>query len=264
MYYENAVGKVFYAVYGRVDAPAIIFSHGINMNHETFHAQVEALRDSYRVIVWDMPYHGKSSPIDTRLPFSETAADFISDLLEHLEIERAVLAGLSLGSYVVQIAAHKYPEKVKAAIHIGGGPLHPPLTPLIKIVNPLVGLFIQLYPSRFIFKTFAEHRALKQETKAYLERVAAENGKAVMAHLTQELLRDMVRGLPWHSAEPKLLCHGDHEIAFVQKQMRRWHEECPQSQLKTVEDAHHIANQDNPEGMNRLLLDFLEVVTTPK
>ncbi len=258
MYLENKLGKVYYEVYGRKDAPAVIFSHGINMNHETFKAQAEALKEKYRVVIWDMPYHGNSSPINKKLPFSETAADYISDLLDHLEIEKAVLAGLSLGSYVTQIAAHKYPEKVKATIHIGGGPLHPSVTPLFKIMIPLIGLFIKLFPGRTVFKSFAEHRALKPETKAYMERVAAENGKMVMAHLTQELIRDMVRGLPRHTTEPKLLCHGDHEISYVKKQMKRWHEVCPESQFEIIEDAHHIANQDNPEGTNRLILDYLD------
>ncbi|MDW7729345.1 MAG: alpha/beta hydrolase [Bacillota bacterium] len=91
-----------------------------------------------------------------------------------------------------------------------------------------------------------------------MERVAAENGKQVMAHLTQELMRDMVRGLPRHTTEPKLLCHGEHEIAYVQKQMNKWHEECQESQLEIIEDAHHIANQDNPDGTNKILLDFLD------
>jgi len=260
MYYENKLGKVYYEIYGREDAPAILFSHGINMNHETFKGQAEGLQHKYRVIIWDMPYHGKSSPICNKLPFSETTAGFIIDLLDHLKIEKTVLAGLSLGSYVTQIAAHKYPERVKATIHIGGGPLHPPVTPLIKIINPLIGLFIQLYPSNKIFKAFASHRTLKPETRVYMERVAAENGKNVMAHLTQELMRDMVRGMPRHTNEPKLHCHGDHEIAFVQKQMKLWHKECPESRLAIIENAHHIANQDNPEETNKVLIDFLDMV----
>jgi pimeloyl-ACP methyl ester carboxylesterase len=260
MYFENKLGKVYYEVYGRDDAPAVLFSHGINMNHETFKAQAEGFQHKYKVIIWDMPYHGKSSPICKKLPFSETTADLIIDLLDHLKIEKAVLAGLSLGSYVTQIAAHKYPEKVKATVHIGGGPLHPAVTPLIKIFNPLIGLFIKLYPSNKIFKAFASHRTLKPETRAYMERVAAENGKNVMAHLTQELMRDMVRGLPRHTNEPKLLCHGDHEIAFVQKQMNRWHKECPESRLAIIENAHHIANQDNPEETNKVQIDFLDMV----
>jgi len=260
MYFENKVGKVYYEDYGRKDAPAVIFSHGINMNHETFKAQVETLQGKYRVIIWDLPYHGKSSPIDDKLPFSETTADFISNLLDHLEIEKAVLAGLSLGSYVTQVAAYKYPEKVKATIHIGGGPLYPPVTSLIKIANPLIGLFIKLYPEKKIFKAFAKHRTLKPETRAYLEKIAAENGKKVMAHLTQELMRDKVRGLPNHTNEPKLLCHGDHEISMVQNLMKKWHNQCPQARLEIIENAHHIANQDNPDGTNRVLLDFLDSI----
>ena len=258
MYFANKIGKVYYEDYGGEDAPSLIFSHGINMNHETFKAQAETLQEKYRVIIWDLPYHGKSSPIDYKLPFSETTAAFINDLLDHLKIEKVVLAGLSLGSYVTQIFAYKYPEKVKATIHIGGGPLHPPVTSLLKIVTPLIGPFIALYPRRMVFKAFAKHRTLKPETRAYLERVAAENGKKVMSHLTKELMRDMVRGLPYHTTEPKLLCHGDHEISLVQKQMKRWHDQCPQTQLKIIENAHHIANQDNPEGTNKVVLDFLD------
>jgi len=84
MYLENKSGKVYCEVYGRDDSPSIIFSHGVNMNHETFKAQAEVLQEKYRVIIWDMPYHGKSSPIDNKLPFSETAADFIADLMDYL------------------------------------------------------------------------------------------------------------------------------------------------------------------------------------
>lgn len=257
MFFESKLGNLYYEVHGDDDSPAVIFSHGVNMNHETFKAQAEALQDQYRVILWDLPYHGKSAPIDDNLPYTETAADLLTDLLDHLEVKKTVLAGLSLGSYVTQIAAYKYPEKTKATIHIGGSPLHPPVTSLIKIANPLIGLFIAFYPSSQIFKAFAEHRALKQETRSYLEKVASENGKKVMSHLTQELLRDMTRGLPHYTSEPKLLCHGDHETAFVQKQKARWHKHCPESELQIIKDAHHIANQDNPEETNRSILKFL-------
>ena len=228
------------------------------MDHETFAAQVEALREKFRVITWDMPCHGRSSAIDRDLPFSETAAGFIRDLLDHLEIETAILAGLSLGSYVSQVAAHRYPKRIEATIHIGGGPLHPPVSPLVSMATPLIGFFVRLYPSKSIFRAFASHRALRAETRAYMERVAEESGKELMAHLTQELIRDMVRGLPEHTLEPKLLCHGDHETAFVRRQIHRWHREDPESHLRVIDDAHHVANQDNPEGTNRVILEFLE------
>lgn len=263
MYYESKFGRVYFESHGPEGAPPILFSHGVNMNHETFRGQVEGLKDRFRIILWDLPFHGKSGAIDTKLPFSETTAELAWDLLQHLGIQKAVLAGLSLGSYVSQRVVYKNPEGVLASIHIGGGPLYPPSTPLLKAFIPFIGAFISLYPQRSIFKAFARHKALKPETQEYMERIAAENGKWVMAHLTRELLRDMVRGLPHFTSEPKLLIHGDHEIAFVQKQMKRWEQETRDSRRVVVTNAHHITNQDNPEEVNEAIGNFLEEYLVP-
>jgi len=260
VYYENEMGKIYFEVQGPENAPAIIFCHGINMNHETFKGQVEGLKEKFRVITWDLPYHGKSSPIDNHLSFSQVSATFIKELLQHLKIEKATLGGLSLGSYVVQVAAHNYPEITRASVHIGGGPLHPPSGSFLKIFNPLIGLFIHLYPSRRVFKDFARHRTLENETREYLERIAAENGKWVLAHLTRELIRDMARGLPAFSPEPRLLIHGVQEIGFVQKQMKKWEKATQGSRLVEIEKAHHIANQDNPEKVNQAIEIFLDEI----
>ncbi len=77
MYYKNEKGKIYYQTYGREDAPAIVLLHGVAMDHKTFEKQVDALQDQYRAIVIDFPYHGKSSSMDNKLPFSETAGDLI-------------------------------------------------------------------------------------------------------------------------------------------------------------------------------------------
>lgn len=73
MFLRNDVGTVYYQVYGPEESPAVLFSHGVAMDHRTFETQVKALEDRYRVIVWDMPYHGRSSHINTKLRFSTTA-----------------------------------------------------------------------------------------------------------------------------------------------------------------------------------------------
>ncbi|UNC92093.1 alpha/beta fold hydrolase [Candidatus Contubernalis alkaliaceticus] len=38
----------------------------------------------------------------------------------------------------------------------------------------------------------------------------------------------------------------------------KWYADRPESQLKMVENAHHIVNQDKPEELNKILLDFLK------
>ncbi len=264
MYYENDVGRVYYELAGPKGAPALVFCHGVSLNHETFNPQMDALKENYQVIVWDMPYHGMSSPIDNKLQFSIIAADFVVELLDECNIGDAVIVGQSLGSFVAQQAMHKYPERVKGTVHIGGVPLCPKFNALLKVFNPLIALSIYLFPSKPLYKAFAKHKALTEETRSYMEKTSTKAGKSVISHLTQEMLRDMTKGLPELLKEPQLLCYGDHDLGFIKKLSQKWHEKNPNSQLAVVENAHHIANQDNSEEFNKVLISFLESYSLQK
>ena len=61
--------QIFYQDSGG-DAPAIVFSHGLLMDHEMFAPQVAAFQDSYRCIVWDERAHGRTASDETPAPFS--------------------------------------------------------------------------------------------------------------------------------------------------------------------------------------------------
>lgn len=260
MFFENDLGRVYYEVHGPEQAPAVVFSHGVGMDHRSFKQQVAALEDRYRVIVWDMPYHGRSSAIDRRLRFSTTAADLTMAIMDELGVEQAVLAGLSLGSFVVQQAAHRYPDRVTAAVHISGGPLHPKYPAILKAAMPFISVFMKLYPIKPLTRAFAEHKALADETKAYLMETAAHTGKGVITYLTNEMVRDMVIGLDEHPRPPALIVYGAHDLGFIKTMAQKWHDRHPNSQLVQIEDAHHILNQDNPAAFNAVLLDFLQEI----
>ena len=84
-------------------APTVIFSHGLLMDHTMFAPQVAAFADRARVIAWDERAHGGTRSPD---PFSywDSAADLWA-LLDHLGVERAVLAGMSQGGFLSLRAA---------------------------------------------------------------------------------------------------------------------------------------------------------------
>ncbi len=97
------------------DGPPVIMSHGFLMDHEMFAPQLAALGDSYRVITWDE--RGFGSTIYDGKPFSywDSASDCIG-LLDHLGIDRAVLAGMSQGGFLSLRAAMASPDRVRALI----------------------------------------------------------------------------------------------------------------------------------------------------
>ncbi len=258
MYYENVNGKVYYEVYGEDNEKTIVFSHGVSLDHETFKSQIDALEDEYKVIVWDMPYHGNSSFINNKLQFTKVSAEFILGILDDLELDEAVIVGQSLGSLVAQQFAYSYPERCKATVHLGGVSLYPKSNSLLKLLNPFISLTISLWPKKSLYKTFAKHKAIKEETRRYMERCSSETGKRVISHLTKEMVRDMARGLPEKTNEPKLISYGDHDLSFIKKSSKKWCDQSDNHQLAIINNAHHIANQDNPKEFNDALQSFLE------
>jgi 3-oxoadipate enol-lactonase len=97
------------------DGPAILWSHGFLMDHTMFDPQVEGL-DAYRHIRWDERGFGRT---ESTGPFTywDSADDAIA-LLDHLDIDRAVLAGMSQGGFLSLRAALAHPDRVRALVLI--------------------------------------------------------------------------------------------------------------------------------------------------
>jgi 3-oxoadipate enol-lactonase len=95
------------------DGPPILWSHGFLMDHTMFDPQVRGL-PGYRHIRWDERGFGRT---DSTGPFTywDSADDAVA-LLDHLNIDRAVFAGVSQGGFLSLRAALAHPDRVRALI----------------------------------------------------------------------------------------------------------------------------------------------------
>jgi len=107
--------SIYYEVYGR--GPAFLLIHAGMQDSRMWAPQVAALSKTHQVITIDLPYHGKSSGMDT-ITYS---ADLIRIIVDSLQLEQLAVAGLSMGATVAQEFAIAYPERVSKAIFISAG-----------------------------------------------------------------------------------------------------------------------------------------------
>jgi pimeloyl-ACP methyl ester carboxylesterase len=96
--------------------PAVVFSHGFLMDRTMFGQQVTTLTPEYRVITWDQRGHGGTRATGA-FTYWDSAADVLA-LLDHLGVERAVLAGMSQGGFLSLRAALIAPDRVRALVLI--------------------------------------------------------------------------------------------------------------------------------------------------
>ena len=100
---------------GPDDAPVIIFIHGFPFNKSMWNQQPEALKDSYRIIAYDVRGHGNSENSNTKFSIDLFADDLIS-LMNELSLDSVILCGLSMGGYIALNAVERYPERFDALI----------------------------------------------------------------------------------------------------------------------------------------------------
>ena len=107
-------------------APVVLAVHGITGSHVSFLPVVRHLGDAVSVLAPDLRGRGQSAG----LPGPHGMAVHVDDLLNvltHAGVRRAILAGHSMGAYVVTRLAAAHPACAAAVVMIDGGlPLNVP------------------------------------------------------------------------------------------------------------------------------------------
>jgi pimeloyl-ACP methyl ester carboxylesterase len=89
----------------------LILLHGYPLDHTIWEPVVLLLENSAELILPDLRGFGQSDAVPSPYSLVDMAAD-IAGLLDQLKIEKAAIAGHSMGGYVALAFAHAYPEKV--------------------------------------------------------------------------------------------------------------------------------------------------------
>ncbi len=122
-------------------APPLLLVHGLGDEADTWQHVLPALATRRRVLALDLPGFGRSDKPDAPYTVAWYAA-VLGDLLDTLRIDRAVLAGHSLGAITCQWLALEQPARVDRLLLLAGGlaaaPRKPDLNTLL-LLTPGVG-----------------------------------------------------------------------------------------------------------------------------
>ena len=116
-YFLHEGHKIAYEVHGEGDRPLVLI-HGLLMNRRMFDRQAPAMAArGNRVITVDLLGHGASDRPPEMVNYSMAFfGQQVVGLLDHLEIDQAVIGGTSLGANATLTAAKDAPERVKGMV----------------------------------------------------------------------------------------------------------------------------------------------------
>ncbi|MDR7007637.1 alpha/beta fold hydrolase [Paraburkholderia strydomiana] len=98
------------------DALPLVLLHGIGSGAASWVQQLEALGANRRVLAWDAPGYGMSTPVAPESPVAADYASVLTEWLDTLHIERCVLVGHSLGAIIAGAFAAVHPQRVSGLL----------------------------------------------------------------------------------------------------------------------------------------------------
>jgi len=238
----------------------IVFLHAFPLNRTMWATLERLLSLQFRIITIDLRGHGESDAPLWRYTL-EQSTDDVRALLDHLEIQRALFVGLSMGGYILFAFYRKYAARVKGLILADtkaqadteegkNGRLQlaqiaykkgPPAIADIMIPKLLSPTTIQTNPD------------LVQQVRAMIESTQISG---IAGDLMAMAERPNSVPLLSQITCPTQIIVGELDLATPPSDAKLMAEQIPHAHLTIIPNAAHLANLEQPETFNQIVSAF--------
>jgi pimeloyl-ACP methyl ester carboxylesterase len=258
--------NTYYEQTGRGEA--LLFIHGLGSSAGGWWNQTPAFSNTYRVIVYDLRGHGRSSRPPGPYSISQFAGDAAA-LLRALDTGAAHVVGLSLGGAIAFQLALDAPELVRS----------------LTIVNSAPGLELRTLGERLRWRSAVTTRMLLARVlsmrrlgnvigrglfpapeqaamrTAFVEEFATNDRRTYLAAARALFAWNVVDRVA-QIACPTLIISAEHDYTPVEMK-QRYVARMPNAVLQVIRDSRHATPVDQPERFNATLRAFLDSLAAP-
>jgi pimeloyl-ACP methyl ester carboxylesterase len=244
----------------------VLFLHGYPFDSSMWNEQIAVLATAgFRAIVPDLRGQGETKAQGEVSTMDEMARDAAA-LLDHLQIEDAVVCGLSMGGYVAFEFVHLFPSRVRGLILAG---TRAPADneqekagreqQVVTILRAgMVPISIATLPKLVASRTLAEKPQVVKRLREMITRSDPKGAAAAQRGMAAR--RDYTNDLAGINAPTLIIVGRDDPIRPV-ADAELMHKGIRNSRLEIIEEAAHMTNMEQPEVFNPALLAFLKQFT---
>jgi len=247
--------EINYELSGKRGTSWLIFSHSLACSVRMWDPQVEAFKDRFCILNYDMRGHGATSA--PQGPYSlEMLADDVLGLMKHLKIEKAIYCGLSIGGMIGQTLALKAPGSFSKMVLADTTHTQPPEA--LKQWEDRISVAKTKGMAALVDSTMERWFTAPNRNTPAAKKIAAliaatpaagyiGCGQAIMKLNTTARLKDIKL--------PVLALTGEQDGAAPGTKYIGEH--VPGAKYVGIPNAAHISNVEQAEAFNRALREFL-------
>jgi pimeloyl-ACP methyl ester carboxylesterase len=255
----------------RGDPAPIVLLHGTSASLHTWEGWTAVLRKHRRVIAFDLPGFGLTGPFAGNYPKDDYRGDayarFVLDVLDALQVPRAVIGGNSLGGEIAWRAASIAPQRIEGLILVdaSGYELAPESVPLgfrVASMPVLNRIGEHLLPRALIARSVQHvYGDPSKVTEALIDRyfeltLREGNRRALglrMRQLEPGLHVDRLKTL----SLPTLVLWGDQDRLVPPAVAQRFAADIRGAKVVLFDGLGHVPQEEDPARTVQAVLEFL-------
>jgi 3-oxoadipate enol-lactonase len=247
----------FHTITGPEDAPVLVLSNSLGATLEMWDPQAEKLAQHFRLVRYDTRGHGGSETPPG--PYSiDDAGNDVVELLDHLDVRRAHIAGLSLGGMTAMWLAINAPERVDKLILLCTSPQLGPAQGWVDRAKTVREQGTKAIVDATLERWFTERYRAQHDVSAIREMFVNidDEGYANCCSIIEHL--DLVPNLDGISASTLIIAGAQDPSTPPDQHAQRIVDGVPDSRLEILDPGAHLINVERPDAVTQLILEHLE------
>jgi pimeloyl-ACP methyl ester carboxylesterase len=247
-----------YVEQGDSDGVPVVLLHGVTDSLRSWEPVLPHLPSSIRAFAVTQRGHGDADRPAAGYHPRDFAADVVA-FLDAVGIERAVIAGHSMSSYIAQRVATEHPERVLGVVLVGAFATYSD-NPVVVELCEAVEAFGDSVDPEFVVE-FQESTIAQPVAEGFVDMVVSESLKlpAPVWQATFAGLLEIDRSVELESiAAPTLVVWGDQDVAAPRADQDALAEGVPGAELLVYEGAGHALHWEEPQRFAADLIAFVE------
>jgi 3-oxoadipate enol-lactonase len=242
----------------------VVLIHGYPFNRSLWTEQATALSKKHRVVVPDLRGFGETDTGSAAASMQRMALD-VKLLMDHLNLDRAVIGGLSMGGYVALAFYKHHPERVAGMVLANTrAEADSPESKTARreqaekaLAAGMASIADSMLPKLLTPDTVSKRPDLVKRIRDMMLRTNPAGAAAALLGMAN---REDTTDLLSEISVPALIIAGRDDALIPPQHSYTMHERINGSRLVLIDHAAHVVNLEQTEDFNRELLKFVNEI----
>lgn len=255
--------NLYYEINGNTRSEkTLVFLNGLSQSTIAWSLTAPAFAADYKIILLDFIFQGQSDKSSPVRSFDDHARD-VKSLIDHLQINKAILIGISYGSLVAQHFALLFPEKMEKMVLMSTFAHKTPYYEAIETAwwSALraggYSLMLDVMLPTVLSENYFENPLIPIDIMKTARQDINTNSEALFKLMTATRERPDYREKLKSIKVPTLIIHGEKDLLFPVFMANEVHKNITESRFEIIPGAGHTLNLEAVPQTIKLIKSFL-------